>query len=91
LPFAVGALRVRQLSKANEPEFVDHDGLANLLNCSVSTVHKLRKDKVIREPCRIGGLVRWHWPTVRERILAANSSGAALADDEFMDRLNGAC
>jgi len=81
----------QSVSRASGPEFVDHDGLANLLSCSVTTVHKLRKDKVIGEPCHIGGLVRWHWPTVRERILAANSSGATLAQDEFMDRLNGTC
>lgn len=76
--------------KAGGPEFVDHEGLANLLSCSVTTVHKLRKDKVIGEPCKIGGLVRWHWPTVRDRIMATNSSGAALAEDEFLDKLNGA-
>lgn len=74
---------------ASGPEFVDHDGLAKLLSCSVTTVHKLRKDKVIGEPFQIGGLVRWHYPTVRERILAANSKGAALAQDEFIGRLNG--
>ena len=75
--------------ESSGPEFVDHDGLAKLLSCSVTTVHKLRKEKVIGEPCQIGGLVRWHWPTVRERIFTANSTGAALAQDEFIDRLNG--
>jgi len=75
--------------EASGSEFVDHDGLAKLLSCSVTTIHKLRKDKVIGEPCQIGGLVRWHYPTVRERILAANSRGATLARDEFIGRLNG--
>ena len=74
---------------ASAPEFVDHDGLAKLLSCSVSTVHKLRREKIIGEPCQIGSLVRWHYPTVRARILSAASTGQPLADDPFMDRLNG--
>jgi hypothetical protein len=77
--------------KQADAEFVDHEKLAVLLSCSVSTIHKLRKEKVIGEPCQIGTLKRWHWPTVRDRILAANSNrgdAVALAQDEFMDRLN---
>lgn len=74
---------------SSAPEFVDHDGLAKQLSCSVSTVHKLRRDKILGEPCQIGSLVRWHWPTVRARILPSGATGGALAADPFLDRLDG--
>jgi hypothetical protein len=69
------------------PEFLDHCGLAHQLSCSVTTIHKLRREKLLGEPCQIGGLVRWHWPSVRERILGR--SATALASDPFLNRLNG--
>jgi hypothetical protein len=84
LPGSVGAPRL------STPEFLDHDGLARELSCSVSTVHKLRRDGDLGEPYYIGSLVRWHWPSVRERILAKATAEQPLANDPFMARLNGA-
>ena len=71
------------------PEFLDHDGLARQLSCSVTTVHKLRREHVLGEPCQIGSLVRWHWPTVRERILAQAAAPQISTSDPFLEGLNG--
>jgi hypothetical protein len=80
-------------SVAPRPEFLDHEGLARQLSCSVTTIHKLRRERVLGEPCQIGSLVRWHWPTVRAKILAtavaARQPLSADAGDPFFDRLNG--
>jgi hypothetical protein len=81
-----GALAPHQLM----PEFLDHEGLARQLSCSLTTIHKLRRDGVLGDPYQIGTLVRWHWPTVRERILAKRAAEQTLAADPFIDRLNGA-
>jgi hypothetical protein len=71
------------------PEFLDHEGLARQLSCSVTTVHKLRRDRVLGEPCHIGSLVRWHWPSVRERILAQAAAPQISTGDPFLEGLDG--
>jgi hypothetical protein len=87
-----GALAgVGAVAEQATPEFLGHAGLAHQLSCSITTVHKLRSEGVLGEPCMIGNLVRWHWPTVRAKILTAAAAARqqeALAGDPFLDRLD---
>jgi hypothetical protein len=79
----------RAISAPYPPEFLDHAGLARQLSCSITTVHKLRREGVIGQPCQNGGNVRWHNPTVRHRILARAAFRQVSAGDPFLERLNG--
>jgi hypothetical protein len=75
--------------EALKPEFVSREGLAHVLSCGVRTIDKLRKKGIIGEPIDIDGMLRWHWPTVRERLLASNIKMGELEEDKFLSRLGG--
>jgi hypothetical protein len=73
--------------EALKPEFVSREGLAHVLSCGVRTIDKLRKKGIIGEPIDIDGMLRWHWPTVRDRLLVSNVNIGELEGDQFLARL----
>ena len=78
-----------RMLEALKPEFVSREGLAHVLSCGVRTIDKLRKKGIIGEPYDIDGMLRWHWPTVRERLLISNIRVGELEGDQFLARLGG--
>jgi len=42
--------------------------IARLVNCSPRTVHRLADEGVIPQPVRIGGMLRWRQPEIKQWI-----------------------
>ena len=63
-------------SPAGDPDdFIDRRQLAPKLGCSVSQVENL-KDSGVIPYLKIRGMVRYHWPTVRQVLLRDCHQGA---------------
>jgi hypothetical protein len=74
-------MRKRDVSRPFPPEFVDVETLAYLLSVSESTITSWRKSGKLPGPIEgllSHGLVRWHWPAVREHLLSRDKE----SDDE---------
>jgi len=52
-----------------EPLLTTRD-VARLLGCDQRSVHRWLRDGVVPEPIRIGGVLRWYAPGIREWIMS---------------------
>ena len=71
--------------------YVSAETLAQLLDCSKTTVHGYVRRGIIPRPIRIGDLVRWRWVDVEKAIgcLEAGDhySHADAGSDPYLERL----
>lgn len=58
------------------PAFCSIETLAEQLDCSVSTVRSYREKGVLPAPVRIGGLVRYRWSEVVDKLQPQDQGNA---------------
>ena len=70
-------------------EYVSADTLAQLLDCSKTTVHGYVRRGILPRPIRIGELVRWRWVDVEKAIQSLEAGGDSHAhhDDPYLEGL----
>jgi predicted DNA-binding transcriptional regulator AlpA len=71
-------------------QYVSADTLAQLLDCSKTTVHGYVRRGILPRPLRIGELVRWRWVDVEKAIgclEAGDDSHADAVSDPYLEGL----
>lgn len=66
------------------PSYVSKATLAAEIDISESTVDEYVQRGLLPKPIRIGGSVRWHWPSVEAALLALGGQGQHSGTDPFM-------
>jgi predicted DNA-binding transcriptional regulator AlpA len=71
-------------------EYVSAETLAQLLDCSKTTVHGYVRRGILPRPIRIGDLVRWRWVDVEKAIqcLEGGDDSHADHDDPYIEGID---